>query len=525
LTNGIVLANRAPNGWNYASIQEFTRDVHSCFGMGSNLQEMYIGPDDPETGTPLMTEDMWDILAEAAKWARDNQDVFADAHWVGDNPATGNIYGVACWNPQKATLMLRNPSSVSKQISIDVDVVFELPNGAAQSYIMKSPWAADAAEPTIQLDAGTPYQFTLAPYEVLVLMSDGGTIPAASTGTITESFLCDDAEWNRIDVTSKVSAGTGYSWSGYAGATSGAWLYNLSGVGSYFAADGSGQSYEGVNAWAVFDDGFSSGADYVANLMEIRIKMAPAAYTNSGTVNIETIIQDANGDWFVSDDTVADTAGTTGIIDATTTTWRTIDPPVIGTTIVPGVSGTPNLSRVYGGGVNFRDLGTGYAAVRIDRLTFAHYETDPPTPTTASFAVAPVALSDMDITMTATTGTDYNGPVEYYFDETSGNPGGTDSGWTTNPVYTDTGLNPSTQYTYTVQMRDAVLPTPNVGITSAPANATTVVSNETTVVEGFNPGSGQSLAISAVAQTSVDTGYAWSGRNTAWGLHAGHIRR
>ncbi|NIU54973.1 MAG: hypothetical protein GWN67_00790 [Phycisphaerae bacterium] len=100
-------------------------------------------------------------------------------------------------------------------------------------------------------------------------------------------------------------------------------------------------------------------------------------------------------------------------------------------------------------------------------------DTDPPTPNPATFSSPPAAVSDTEITMTATTGSDATGPVEYYFDEISGNPGGTDSGWQTNPSYTDTGLSPSTQYTYTVQMRDAVTPVPNVGTASAPANATT----------------------------------------------------
>jgi hypothetical protein len=57
--------------------------------------------------------------------------------------------------------------------------------------------------------------------------------------------------------------------------------------------------------------------------------------------------------------------------------------------------------------------------------------------------------------MTATTGSDDSGPVEYFFDETSGNPGGTDSGWQTSATYTDSGLDADTQYTYTVQMRDS----------------------------------------------------------------------
>ena len=79
--------------------------------------------------------------------------------------------------------------------------------------------------------------------------------------------------------------------------------------------------------------------------------------------------------------------------------------------------------------------------------------------------------------MTATIGTDdQSPPVEYFFDEISGNPGGTDSGWQSSPSYTDSGLSPSTQYTYTVKMRDSAA-TPNVGTASSPANATTDASS------------------------------------------------
>jgi hypothetical protein len=100
-------------------------------------------------------------------------------------------------------------------------------------------------------------------------------------------------------------------------------------------------------------------------------------------------------------------------------------------------------------------------------------DTSPPTPNPATFASPPNAISDSEITMTATTGSDPCGPVEYYFDETSGNPGGTDSGWITSPEYNDIGLSAETQYTYTVQMRDSVKPTPNVGTASDPASDTT----------------------------------------------------
>lgn len=55
--------------------------------------------------------------------------------------------------------------------------------------------------------------------------------------------------------------------------------------------------------------------------------------------------------------------------------------------------------------------------------------------------------------MTAKTATDPSG-VEYFFDETSGNAGGTDSVWQAGANYTDFGLSASTQYCYHVRARD-----------------------------------------------------------------------
>jgi hypothetical protein len=76
-----------------------------------------------------------------------------------------------------------------------------------------------------------------------------------------------------------------------------------------------------------------------------------------------------------------------------------------------------------------------------------------PTPDPMTWATLPYPTSDSSISMTAATASDPAG-VEYYFDETSGNPGGSDSGWQDSPVYDDTGISPDTQYTYLVTARD-----------------------------------------------------------------------
>jgi hypothetical protein len=102
--------------------------------------------------------------------------------------------------------------------------------------------------------------------------------------------------------------------------------------------------------------------------------------------------------------------------------------------------------------------------------TLAEFDTDPPTPNPATWAVAPHAISSDAIVMTASIGTDPRGIVKYYFQETSGNPGGDNSGWISSPTYTDFGLKPMKTYTYVVRMRDAF---GNTTVNSQPASATT----------------------------------------------------
>jgi beta-glucanase (GH16 family) len=138
-----------------------------------------------------------------------------------------------------------------------------------------------------------------------------------------------------------------------------------------------------------------------------------------------------------------------------------------------------SASTQYTYTVQMRDaLGnTGTASSGASATTDTPPDTTPPTPNPAGFATAPNATGTSSIAMVATTGSDASGPVEYYFTETSGNSGGTSSAWQTSTSYTDSGLNASTQYTYTVTMRDAL---GNTGTASSGASATTNAAPDTT---------------------------------------------
>jgi hypothetical protein len=130
----------------------------------------------------------------------------------------------------------------------------------------------------------------------------------------------------------------------------------------------------------------------------------------------------------------------------------------------------------YGYRVKARDGSgneTGWSS--IDYAIAGTEDREPPSPDPLTWAVAPHSTSSASISMTATTATDESG-VEYYFECVTDD---VNSGWQDSPTWQDTGLEPSTTYTYRVKARD----------TSAWQNETgwSILADATTPEEDLTP--------------------------------------
>ena len=161
MLHGMIYAKRAHHLGDDPG-HDFTSEVRSYFGTGTQLQEMYITPQ-------LLGEHDWDVLAEAANWSRANAATLVDVHWVGGDPAKLDVYGWAAFSPAKGILTLRNPSDHVATFPLDVAKAFELPPGAATRFTARSPWRDQQDRPAIDLVAAQPHPFTLQPFEVLTL--------------------------------------------------------------------------------------------------------------------------------------------------------------------------------------------------------------------------------------------------------------------------------------------------------------------------------------------------------------------
>lgn len=161
MLHGIVFAQKAPHLETDPG-HDFPNEVRSYFGTGTQLQEMYITPS-------LLSNEDWDVLAEAAKWSRRNAEILKDTHWIGGDPRWLEVYGWAAWSPEKGIVTLRNPSDKPQQFALDVARAFELPEGAPRHFVARSPWQNEAAKPPIELEAGYPRVIELAPFQVMTL--------------------------------------------------------------------------------------------------------------------------------------------------------------------------------------------------------------------------------------------------------------------------------------------------------------------------------------------------------------------
>jgi hypothetical protein len=161
MLHGIIYA-RYNKQLNTDPQNDFRNEVRSYFGTGTQCQELYITPS-------LLSAGNWDDLAEAARWSRANASVLRDTHWIGGNPAWLEVYGWASWSPHKGILTLRNPSDHAQTIGVDVQKAFELPAGAPLRYSAASPWKEDGGKAALEVRAGVPVTFHLAPFEVLTL--------------------------------------------------------------------------------------------------------------------------------------------------------------------------------------------------------------------------------------------------------------------------------------------------------------------------------------------------------------------
>ncbi len=162
MPHGLVVGDRFDPGKMERDPLLIDHEIWMMFACGANLLELYITPE-------LLTQRNWDTIARAARWARDNQNILVDTHWIGGDPARAEIYGYASWSDSKGIMALRNPSDHEQTISLDLNKAFEIPGNKPFRYRLTSPQRNQQNQDPFTIQTNRPHQFTLSPFEVLVL--------------------------------------------------------------------------------------------------------------------------------------------------------------------------------------------------------------------------------------------------------------------------------------------------------------------------------------------------------------------
>ncbi len=157
--HGITIANYGATAGYEMEDNFIADDIWTFFSNGTSLQEMYINPH-------RLNSNSWDELAKAMKWSRKHQDVLVDSHWVGGDPSQNEIYGFASWNPEDGTLMLRNPSSKTSEITVVLDEFLEIPKEYSGKYYI---YDVRRNKDLGVLDSSEEKKINLLPFEVIVL--------------------------------------------------------------------------------------------------------------------------------------------------------------------------------------------------------------------------------------------------------------------------------------------------------------------------------------------------------------------
>lgn len=158
---GICIADYGIPGSFEMDDEGISDEIWSFFATGTNLQELYINPHKLNTAS-------WNCLADAGIWAKENENIMTDVHWIGGDPAKGEVYGFAAWSSGKAVLSLRNPSGIQKSYEVNVGSVFELPANARNNYVFYDARAISASEKKRIIANGKSFKIVLQPFEVKI---------------------------------------------------------------------------------------------------------------------------------------------------------------------------------------------------------------------------------------------------------------------------------------------------------------------------------------------------------------------
>jgi hypothetical protein len=102
MTHGIIKGHLQLLGGEKESLRKFTDNALLYFARGVAMWELYVSPD-------YLTEEEWDVLAQAVRWAKNRFSLLRSTEMIGGDPGERKAYGYVHFSGNRGILAVRNP--------------------------------------------------------------------------------------------------------------------------------------------------------------------------------------------------------------------------------------------------------------------------------------------------------------------------------------------------------------------------------------------------------------------------------
>ena len=137
----------------------FANEVVFYLARGVSMHELYISPD-------VLSEDEWQVLAQALYWARDRFAVLSRSEMIGGDPNRREAYGWAHFKGRRGIVAARNPEITAATLAVTLDPGLGL-DEAASELVLERVYPTRWVDPRLHR-AGERVELPLSGYEAAV---------------------------------------------------------------------------------------------------------------------------------------------------------------------------------------------------------------------------------------------------------------------------------------------------------------------------------------------------------------------
>lgn len=159
MTHGIIKGHLQLLGGELEPLEKFSHNALLYFARGISMWELYISPD-------YLTEEEWDILAQAIRWTKDRFSTLCSTEMIGGDPEQREAYGYVHFSGKKGLVAVRNPFIEPQTVRLHLSESLGL-DGDAEGLVLERVYPTLWISPQVYA-AGSSMEIPLQGYETAI---------------------------------------------------------------------------------------------------------------------------------------------------------------------------------------------------------------------------------------------------------------------------------------------------------------------------------------------------------------------